>query len=135
MTFLLVGLIAYIFSSTFTLTSLSIIISIALVTIGLNNYVYNFKADFYEDYMTVEYRFGKRFKTIIYKTIEKADFVSTAKSGTRLVIVYLDIKYGRHHIEILGHDKELMEFVETKLKPFVKTNNFVWTPKDENSAL
>lgn len=108
---------------------------IAIVTMGLNNYVNNFKADFYENYMTVEYRFGKRFKSISYKAIEKADFVSTGKSPTRLRVVYLDNKYGRHDIEIIRHDEEFMEFVETKIKPIVRTNNFTWTPKDNNNAL
>lgn len=135
LTSILVGLILYILSSTFTFISMSILIAIGLMFIGLYNYVYNFKADFYDDHMTVEYRFGKRFKTINYKTIEKAEFASTAKSGTRLLVVYLDNHYGRHDIEFLGSDKELIEFVETKIKPIVKTNNFVWTPKDRNNVI
>lgn len=124
---MLVGIFAYVFISDFTLGGVAIIIAFGIVIIGLYNYEYNLTANFYDDYMTVEYNLGKRYKIIKYKTIEKAKFITTAKSGTWLSIVYLDNKYGRHEISILGPDKELMEFVETKLKPIVRTNNFIWT--------
>jgi hypothetical protein len=124
LTFILVSIIFYFISSTTTLTTVFYVTAIAILTIVFTNYVNNFEVKFYESHMTVEYKFIRRLKTINYFAIEKVEFVSTAKSPTRLRIVYLDNKYGRHDLEIIRHDNELVHFVETKLKPIVMTNNF-----------
>ncbi len=109
---------------TFDLKVLSMVTTLSILIAAVTNYTGNFLITFYENHMTVEYKLIKRFKTIPYSTIKKAEFVFTPKTGTRLSIVYFDELYLKHSISLFRQDKELADFVKTRLQPIVKTNKF-----------
>ena len=109
---------------TFDLKVLSMVTTLSILIVAYTNYTGNFLIIFYKNHMTVEYKFINRFRTIPYNTIKKAEFIFTPKTGTRLSIVYFDELCLKHSISLFRQDKELTDFVETKLHPIVKTNKF-----------